>query len=158
MRRFRKQFYIRLWAKQITRLRHRDGVFSDFEGMYKLGEPFNKTPQHNRTCQTNLPLTMAPVQKKRAFDPEMSDRMDSIKRKKISLEGPAKPHVFCTGASPSVTAKEDKGEGRIGCDNPPVAFRHDITNCTGIDDTEEYLKLKNGQKHCEVLQIFYTVS
>ena len=133
-------------------------MFSDFEGMYKLGEPFNKTPQHNRTCQTNLPLTMAPVQKKRAFDPEMSDRMDSIKRKKISLEGPAKPHVFCTGASPSVTAKEDKGEGRIGCDNPPVAFRHDITNCTGIDDTEEYLKLKNGQKHCEVLQIFYTVS
>ena len=85
---------------------------------------------------------MASVQKKRALNPEMSDTKDSIKRKKVST-----PHVSCTGASP-VTAKEDKAEGRIGCNIPPVAFRHDMADCTGIDDVEGYLKLKNGPK-CE---------
>ena len=160
LRRFRKQFYIRLYARQITRLRHRDDVFSDLEEMYKSGEPFHKTPQHNRARQTNLPLTMASVQKKRALDPETSDTMDSIKRKKVSLEGLVKednfnakgkiecdiPRVSRTGALSSVTTKEDKvGEGKIGCDVPD-AFRHDIANCTGIHDVEGYLKLKNGPK------------
>ena len=122
--------------------------------MYKSGEPFHKTPQHNRACQTNLPLTMALVQKKRALDSETSNTMGSIKRKKVSLEGLVKednakgkiecdiPRVSRTGTLSSVTTKEDKvGEGKIGCDVPD-AFRHDIANCTGIHDVEGYLKLK----------------
>ena len=137
-------------------MRHRDDAFSHFEDMYKSGEPFQKTPQHNRACQTNLPLTMALVQKKRALDPETSDMMSSIKRKKI-LEGLVKednakekiecdiPRVSRTGALSSVTTERDKvEEEKFDCDVPD-AFLHDIANCTGIHDVEGYLELKKSK-------------